>query len=79
MQNSNLDAYSPITYEGNWKQVTARTSRLGQLMLIIGVNPKNLSAEKLDDLKSQVKEFFVSGDGAAVGVTSLYFQTMERK
>lgn len=48
-------------------------------MLIVGINPRDLSVERLKELQNQLKEFFESGKGSTIDVTSLYFQTMENK
>lgn len=48
-------------------------------MLIVGINPQDLATEKLKELQNQLKEFFESGKGSTIDVTSLYFQTMENK
>ncbi|XP_043671012.1 tRNA (uracil-5-)-methyltransferase homolog A-like isoform X1 [Vespula pensylvanica] len=79
VQNSGLEPFNPVDHSGYWKQVTARTSRLDQLMLIVGINPQDLATEKLKELQNQLKEFFESGKGSTIDVTSLYFQTMENK
>ncbi|CAL8346420.1 unnamed protein product [Lota lota] len=65
--------YSPETYEGHWKQLTVRTSRIKQAMAMIFFNPQKLAEEELDSLKSSLKKFFTEGEGADSGVTSLYF------
>lgn len=79
VQNSGLEPFNPVDHTGHWKQVTARTSRLNHLMIIVGMHPQGLSTESLMDLQDRLKEFFESGKGSAVNVTSLYFQTMEKK
>ncbi|KAK2581834.1 hypothetical protein KPH14_002300 [Odynerus spinipes] len=79
VQNSGLEPFNPVDHSGYWKQITARTSRLNHLMLIVGIHPQDLSIERLKELQDQLKEFFESGKGSKVNVTSLYFQTMEQK
>ncbi|KAI4486330.1 hypothetical protein M0802_012349 [Mischocyttarus mexicanus] len=76
---SGLEPFNPVDNSGYWKQVTARTSRLNQLMLIVGINPQDLSNEKLEELQKMLKEFFEVSKGSGVDVTSLYFQTMRNK
>ncbi|KAJ8285995.1 hypothetical protein GJAV_G00033300 [Gymnothorax javanicus] len=65
--------YSPETYEGHWKQLTVRTSRTGQIMIMVFFNPQKLEEELLSGLKSSLKEYFTEGEGKESGVTSLYF------
>lgn len=77
--NSELDVFDPVTHKGYWKQVTARTTQLDHLMLIIGINPQNMSDDKKENLKKDLKQFFEHEDNAPARVTSLYFQTIQKK
>ncbi|KYN05343.1 tRNA (uracil-5-)-methyltransferase like protein A [Cyphomyrmex costatus] len=79
VRESNLEPFNPVDHSGYWRQVTARTTRANHLMLIIGIHPQNLSNNELDTLKSQLKIFFETGKGADAHVTSLYFQTIDKK
>ncbi|KAG7205215.1 hypothetical protein KM043_018300 [Ampulex compressa] len=79
VQNSGLPPFDPVNHSGYWRQVTARTTRSNDLMLIIGIHPQDLTADDLDRLKTQFKDFFESGKGAEACVTSLYFQTIDKK
>nr|XP_033811310.1 tRNA (uracil-5-)-methyltransferase homolog A isoform X2 [Geotrypetes seraphini] len=65
--------YSPETYEGHWKQLTVRTSRNGQIMVIAYFNPQKLSKEELRELKMSLAKYFTEEAGKDIGVTSLYF------
>ncbi|GAB1864681.1 tRNA (uracil(54)-C(5))-methyltransferase [Camponotus japonicus] len=79
VNESNLEPFNPVCHSGYWRQVTARTTRANHLMLIVGIHPQDLSSEELDKLKSQLRIFFESGKGADANVTSLYFQTIDKK
>ncbi|XP_030073598.1 tRNA (uracil-5-)-methyltransferase homolog A [Microcaecilia unicolor] len=65
--------YSPETYEGHWKQLTVRTTRKGQIMVIAYFNPQKLSKEELRELKMSLAKYFTEEAGKDSGVTSLYF------
>ncbi|XP_029019600.1 tRNA (uracil-5-)-methyltransferase homolog A [Betta splendens] len=65
--------YRPETYEGHWKQLTVRTTRTKQAMAMVFFNPQKLEEEKLDALKSSMREYFTEGEGKNSGLTSLYF------
>lgn len=65
--------YSPVTYEGHWKQLTVRTTRTGQAMAVAFFNPQKLEEQELDALKSSMKQYFIEGEGKDSGITSLYF------
>ncbi|XP_018367009.1 PREDICTED: tRNA (uracil-5-)-methyltransferase homolog A-like [Trachymyrmex cornetzi] len=79
IRESNLEPFNPVDHSGYWRQVTARTTRANHLMLIVGIHPQNLSSNELDMLKSQLKIFFETGKGVDAHVTSLYFQTIDKK
>ncbi|XP_053981431.1 tRNA (uracil-5-)-methyltransferase homolog A-like [Hylaeus volcanicus] len=78
IENSQLNPFQPVDHSGYWRQVTVRTSLSGNLMVIVGMHPQDLSSERLEELRSQLKDFFETGKGATAGVTSLYFQTMNK-
>lgn len=79
IHNSELDVFNPVDHSGNWRQLTARTTRLNHLMLIIGVHPQDLNPDDLNKLKDGLREFFENGRGKEANVTSLYFQILDRK
>ncbi|XP_003699325.2 tRNA (uracil-5-)-methyltransferase homolog A [Megachile rotundata] len=79
MQDSELKPFEPVDHTGYWRQVTVRTTLGSDLMVIVAVHPQDLTSEKLDEIKSQLKQFFETGKGAEVHVTSLYFQIMNKK
>lgn len=76
---SALDVFDPVTHQGYWKQVTARTTELDHLMLIVGIHPQNMNNDDKEKLKKDLKLFFEDKDNAKAGVTSLYFQTIVKK
>ncbi|XP_061115501.1 tRNA (uracil-5-)-methyltransferase homolog A [Conger conger] len=73
IRTTSYSVYSPETYEGHWKQLTVRTSRTGQVMIMVYFNPQKLEEEELGRLKSSLKQCFTEGEGKESGVTSLYF------
>ncbi|KAI1901075.1 hypothetical protein AGOR_G00056400 [Albula goreensis] len=68
-----FSVYSPETYEGHWKQLTVRTSRTGEIMIMVFFNPQKLQEEELKELKGSLRQYFTEGAGKESGVTSLYF------
>ncbi|KAJ0067697.1 hypothetical protein NL108_009839, partial [Boleophthalmus pectinirostris] len=72
-RTTTYSVYSPETYEGHWKQLTVRTTRIGQAMAIVFFNPQKLDEEELDALKTSMKQYFTEGEGKDSGITSLYF------
>ncbi|XP_017879985.1 tRNA (uracil-5-)-methyltransferase homolog A [Ceratina calcarata] len=79
MNNSELKPFDPVDHSGHWRQVTVRVTLRGDLMVIVGMQPQDLSSEKLEQLKSELKAFFEDGNGVEAHVTSLYLQTMTQK
>ncbi|KZC14847.1 PREDICTED: tRNA (uracil-5-)-methyltransferase homolog A-like [Dufourea novaeangliae] len=79
IRNSDLKPFQPVDHSGHWRQVTARATLSGDLMVMVGIHPQDLPSDKLEELKSQLKDFFETGNGAEAGVTSLHFQVMNKK
>ncbi|CAK9828739.1 tRNA (uracil-5-)-methyltransferase homolog A [Anthophora retusa] len=79
MESTELKPFHPVDHSGYWRQVTVRTTLSDDLMVIVGMHPQDLSGERLEELKLQLKGFFESGKGAEARVTSLYFQVMNKK
>lgn len=49
-----------------------------ELMLVVGVNPQDLSIERLETLKKDLVTFFM-GEGKDANITSLYYQTIVKR
>ncbi|CAK9815335.1 tRNA (uracil-5-)-methyltransferase homolog A [Anthophora plagiata] len=79
MESTELKPFHPVDHSGYWRQVTVRTTLSDDLMVIVGMHPQDLSGERLEELKLQLKAFFENGKGAEARVTSLYFQVMNKK
>ncbi|XP_012229282.1 tRNA (uracil-5-)-methyltransferase homolog A [Linepithema humile] len=79
IRESNLEPFNPVNHSGYWRQVTARITRANHLMLIVGIQAQELSSDELEKLKSQLRIFFETGKGVDAHVTSLYFQTLDKK
>lgn len=71
--------YSPETYEGHWRQLTVRTSRLKQTMAMVFFNPQKLQEKELEELKQNLGQYFTEGEGKECAVTSLYFVRMGQR
>ncbi|XP_063974795.1 tRNA (uracil-5-)-methyltransferase homolog A-like [Diachasmimorpha longicaudata] len=79
IRESKLEPFDPVNHQGYWRQITARTTRLNHLMLIVGVHPQELSNDEIDNLKKDICRFFDEEGGKEANVTSLYFQTISRR
>ena len=74
-----MDVFNPVNHVGYWRQITARITRLNHLMLIVGIHPQNMSDDERKKLQNELKEFFEKDENKEAGVTSLYFQTIDKK
>ncbi|XP_076290388.1 tRNA (uracil-5-)-methyltransferase homolog A [Lasioglossum baleicum] len=79
VRNSGLKPFQPVDHSGHWRQVTVRTTQSGDMMVIVGIHPQDLTQEQLDELKLQLKDLFETGKGLEAGITSLHFQIMNKK
>jgi len=71
----NLAPYNSIDRTGNWRHVLMRTSELGQVMVVVVVDPQGLEAEVKNKIKNDLLSFFTDGgEGAECGVSSLFVQ-----
>jgi len=79
IRESNLKPFDPVDHSGYWRQLTVRTTRAKHLMLIVGIHPQDLSSDELEKIRSELRTYFETGKGAEAQVTSLYFQTINKK
>jgi tRNA (uracil-5-)-methyltransferase len=70
---SKLEPFSAENNQGYWKQITVRLNN-DELMLIVGVNPQNLTSEELDELQKEIVVFFTEKEGKELDVKSLYYE-----
>lgn len=78
VKTSELSVFNPVDQSGHFKQLTARTAK-DQLMLIVGVSPKDLTDEQVATLKQDLIKFFFDGPGKEANVTSLYYQPLVKR
>jgi len=85
VQVSTIPPYSSLDRSGNWRNLMLRTSRgsqegvqeISQIMAVAVVDPQNLTSSAIDQLRSDLKDFFQpggKGGGSDCGVTSLFIQ-----
>lgn len=76
---SKLDVYDPQFHTGYFRQLTVRTSRAtDEMMMIIGVHPQELTEDEINSLKNDLVEYFTEGEGKELNITSLYYQSMKK-
>lgn len=64
---------------GILKIMTVRMNKAGQLMLVITIRQNDLSDEELNKLKTDLINFFTTGDGKECDVVSLYLFVEKEK
>lgn len=75
IRKSELNVYNPENHCGFWKQLTVRLGvNTSQVMVVVGVNVHGVTQEQLQQITSDIVNFFVNEDGKSCNVTSLYLQ-----
>lgn len=64
---------------GILKILTVRMNKANQLMLVITVRQNDLPEEELTKLKTDLINFFTTGDGRECNVTSMYLSVEKEK
>ncbi|XP_067001449.2 tRNA (uracil-5-)-methyltransferase homolog B isoform X2 [Anabrus simplex] len=79
VRKSDKEPYWMESRQGYWRHLVVRVTTTGEMMLVIVAHPQSLTDEELDKLKEDLKNYFVTGEGSACNVTSLYFQKFTEK
>lgn len=48
-------------------------------MLVVGVHPQQWTQQDKEAFKQELKEFFTTGEGASLNITSLYYQEITKR
>lgn len=74
-----IEVFNSEKQTGHLRQLMARTSEQ-QLMLVVGLNPQELTEEEIKTFTDDLVKFFTEDDeGKDVLVTSLYWQEMKKR
>lgn len=79
VHQSQYPVYDAQTHEGYWRQLTVRTTTLGDIMAIPEFCSQQLSLADTEEVKNSLKTFFSEGPGKECGVTCLYFNCLNNK
>jgi tRNA/tmRNA/rRNA uracil-C5-methylase (TrmA/RlmC/RlmD family) len=77
--NTSFKPYDPVSRSGQLKTLTVRETRSNQIMITLDVNPTGISEEDMAKFKEEYKEFFISGAGQELNVTSLNFKELQNQ
>nr|XP_022905076.1 tRNA (uracil-5-)-methyltransferase homolog A-like [Onthophagus taurus] len=78
VKSYDLEVFNPEKQTGHFRQLSIRSAP-EQLMLVFGIHPQDLNAEKVAKFKEDVVEFFTTGLGGGCGVTSMYYQEITKR
>ncbi|RTG89314.1 tRNA (uracil-5-)-methyltransferase [Schistosoma bovis] len=73
-----LNAFDPITYNGNWRHVLIRESRSGDTLVVLYINAYGFTEEDINNLLNELRTWFQTGPGSDSGLTSLYLSVSSR-
>lgn len=77
---SGYEPYDPETYQGIFRNLTIRQTRLNNgFMMIIGIHPQELTKEEKEKLQTDFVEYFTEGEGKVLNVTSIYYEEIQKR
>ena len=77
---SGLQPFSNENYEGTFRNLTIRQTRLNDgLMLILGIHPQNMTKEEKEKLQEDFVAYFTEGVGKVLNVTSIYYEEIQKR
>ncbi|XP_037801253.1 tRNA (uracil-5-)-methyltransferase homolog A-like isoform X2 [Penaeus monodon] len=79
VRSSSYMPFSPLTHDGVWRQLTVRTTRNKDIMVVVVVHPQQMNDEELGAIKKSIVDLFLEGAGKPLGVTSIFFQAYGQK
>ena len=74
-----LQPYEQITQQGYWRQLTVRSSRNGNLMVLVILHPQLLTGEEKDRIRSTIINSFDKLKNSTLEVSSLHIQFLGQK
>lgn len=79
VKSSELEPFNVENYEGSFRNVTIRETRIGQIMVIIGIHPQKMTKEEKTKFQESFVEFFTSGDRKSLNVNSMYYEEIQKR
>lgn len=72
--------FNPETHHGVWKQLVIRQSfSSNDLMMILGIQSKNLNNDQIESLKKNLSDYFTEDLKKSILLKSFYIQLMGAK
>lgn len=79
IRESDKTPFDPKHNTGFWRQLTVRTTRNKDILVIVVMHPQSLSEDELKNIQEDLVKYFSDGPGSHCGVTSLYFQLFAKR
>ena len=80
IRQSDWNCFDPETHDGVWKQLVIRQSfSSNDLMMILGIQSKNLNDDQLESLKKNLSDYFTEELKKSILLKSFYIQLMGAK
>ncbi|XP_073258535.1 tRNA (uracil-5-)-methyltransferase homolog A-like isoform X2 [Porites lutea] len=74
IRQSPLPVYDLCFHTGYWQTLTVRTSMFGHTMAVLQFSQQKMTQEEIEAEKNRICEYFKTGEGKDVQLTSLYLQ-----
>ncbi|XP_074636247.1 tRNA (uracil-5-)-methyltransferase homolog A-like isoform X1 [Acropora palmata] len=74
VRQSPLPVYDLCFHTGYWQTLTVRSSMYGETMAVLQFSPQKMTKDEIEAEKNRICEYFKSGEGKDVKLTSLYLQ-----
>lgn len=74
VRQSPLPVYDLCFHTGYWQTLTVRSTMYGDTMAVLQFSPQKMTKEEIEAEKERIGEYFKTGEGKDVTLTSLYLQ-----
>lgn len=80
VRNSQMEVFNAENHTGYFRNLTVRVSQAtGDIMLVVGIHPQQLSEDEIGAFKQSLIDYFKSGEGKELNLTSLYYEEMRKR
>ncbi|XP_064612436.1 tRNA (uracil-5-)-methyltransferase homolog A-like [Liolophura sinensis] len=76
---SKYAAFDPETHKGNWRQLTVRETRSGEIMTFPEFHPQEFTQEEIEAEVKFLQDYFMTGPGKDSGIAAMYFSVSSER
>lgn len=76
---SELQPFNAENYQGTFRNVTIRETRLGQIMVIIGIHPQEMTDEEKSKFQESFVTFFTQDERKSLNLNSIYYEEIQKR